>query len=121
MYDCSIEYKNTLRLAHYSCIDRHQAGKTFTETNNHSILQSTAAIQGYTKMNAKILALMALLSLAALAAGYPTNDDGHDRTNMDALKLINKIAREQLFKQELKEIAEAERGMYNAMSIVSHA
>ena len=66
-------------------------------------------------MNAKILTLIALLSLAALAAGYPTKDD---RTDMDALRLINKIAREQLFKQE-KETAD-EQGMYNPMNIVAH-
>ena len=48
-------------------------------------------------MDAKILALMALLSLAALAAGYPTKDDRRDRTDMEALRLINKIVREQVF------------------------
>ena len=50
-------------------------------------------------MDGKILALMALLSLAALAAGYPTKDDQHYRTDMEALRLFNKIAREQVFKQ----------------------
>ena len=50
-------------------------------------------------MNAKLLTLMALLSLAALAAGFPTQNDRRDRTDMDALRLISKIAREQVFKQ----------------------
>ena len=40
----SSEYINTPRLAHYLCIDHHQAGKISTETNIKSILQSTAAI-----------------------------------------------------------------------------
>ena len=61
-------------------------------------------------MNAKLLALMALLSLAALAAGYPTKNDQHDQTEMDALKLINQIAREQIFKQG-REIVDEQQSM----------
>ena len=51
-------------------------------------------------MNAKLLTLMALLSLAALAAGYPTHDQR--RENIDAMKLMNKIAMEQIFKQGIE-------------------
>ena len=43
---------------------------------------------------------MALLSLAALAAGFPTIYNRRDRTDMDALRLISKIAREQVSMQE---------------------
>ena len=57
-------------------------------------------------MNAKLLTLMALLSLAALAAGFPTQNDRHDQTEMDALKLINKIAQEQIFKEIADEQSE---------------
>ena len=64
------------------------------------------------KMNAKLLALMALLSLAALAAGFPTQNDQRDRTEIDALKLINKIAREQIFKQG-REIVDEQQCMGN--------
>ena len=60
-------------------------------------------------MDAKLLTLMALLSLAALAAGFPTRNDQRDRTDMDALRLINMIAREQIFKQE-KETADMQYG-----------
>ena len=51
-------------------------------------------------MDAKILTLMALLSLAALTAGFPSQNDRRVRTEIDALRLISKIAREQVFKQE---------------------
>ena len=65
-------------------------------------------------MNTKILTLMALLSLAALAAGYPTQSDQRNPTEMDALKLINEIAREQVFKQGSEIIVDEQSypGMY---------
>ena len=65
-------------------------------------------------MNARILTLMALLSLTALAAGYPTQNDQRDRTEMDALKLINEIAREQVFKQG-RETADEQQRMSNVI------
>ena len=61
-------------------------------------------------MNAKLLTLMALLSLAALAAGSPY-DNKRDRTDMDALRLIGEIAREQVFEQE-SETAEEQQNDY---------
>ena len=65
-------------------------------------------------MNTKLLALMALLSLAALAAGYPTRNDRRNPTEMDALKLINEIARKQVFKQGSEIIVDEQSypGMY---------
>ena len=89
----------TIRTAH-SCHE-YKNTEAITLFIHHTNLQqqSTAAVQGYTKMSVKLLTLMALLSLAALAAGFPTQNDRRDRTDMDALRLISKIAREQVFKQ----------------------
>ena len=77
----------TLRLSHF------HTGIFITQNIKQ---QSTAALQGYTKMNAKLLTLMAILSLAALAAGFLTHKiDKRNRTDINALWLIGKIAREQ--------------------------
>ena len=69
----------------------------FSHANRNLQQQSNCYNCCYTKMNAKLLALMALLSLAALAAGYPTHDQ--NREDIDALKLLKKIAMEKVFKQ----------------------
>ena len=80
------EYKNTETIALFIL-----EPSSLKSPATNSLIVTSAATCGITDMNAKLLTLMALLSLAVLAAGFPAEDNQPELTDANLVELVKKI------------------------------